>query len=1311
MARHKVLTRIAIAVVALIVVLTLAAFLTLRSNAFHRFVLSEVVTHADEATGGKVQIGDFEFNLSTLRVDLYRLAFFKSDPSLGRISLSVAHLGVKLKIISLLGAKLSLRQIDIDRPVVDFVSSTERRSNRPQGKQRAGNFSPFRLAIGRVILDQGEVYVNDRRIPVEARLLGLEAQAAFDALTKQYDGILAYRAGTVQLDNYQPLAHSLDLHFSANAEGVRAEPLVIRTADSSISVQASLKSYSQPVADGSYSATLASAEVARVLRSRVMKPAGEIRTSGAFAYRYTRDRTLLDCISLRGIVGSPRLSVRVPHARGQVLALSGHYSLDHGNLTVRGLGGAAFGGQLAADATITNLAGPLQGYLTASLHSLSVGALRAALPDNRWVKFPIDGSANASVQVSWRGALKGLRANCDGTLDGSISIQRPGEHVQAIPVGATLKAAYDARADVLTLEPAVFRTPHSQVQLSGKLGSHAALTFAGQSRDLHETDELVTGIRQFVGGPSSRMQPVGMSGTASFHGLVQGTLQRPSFTGEFSADNLHVEQAVFRQVQAHVALSNAQLALSQGHVQAAQGNATFHALADLRNWAYHASQPISVDLTANQMSLAALSSVAHLKYPVNGIVSAQISVHGTASHPTGSGTVRVAKAVAWNQPVPNVTMQFQGNGTTIQSVAFVQTPGGNLQANVAFDAGTQRYQGQITAPHINLGRIRLLKAYKVNGVATGSVRGQGTLKAPGLDAELSIPTLRLGQQTITGVSAQMTVANQVARLTLNSNLSGILAHATGTVNLAGDYEATLSLNTGTIEAGPLLSSYLPGGAQNIQCKTQLKALLHGPLKNPQRLQAQLQIPMLRLGYQSIRLSSVSAINASYQNGSLVFEPAEIKGTGTDFHFRASAPLKADGPLSGSLTGTVNLQDMQIFEPHWASSGQLDVNLAMEGTPSHPLIQGQAHVVNAALSPPNVPVGIQNVNGTIAFNSTRAQITQLTGQAGGGPVVVSGSVSYLHGMQFNLSVNADNVRLIYPQGVHDTLGARLRFLGTESDALLTGAVLINDVSLAPQFDMMTFTNQFNVVSTPAGPGTSRIKLNVLVNTTRELTVTSNQQGIGGSIGGAAALRVQGTIADPVVVGRVTLASGGSLLFNGERFAVETGTINFVNPVVTEPVLNVRLTTTVDQYDVTLNFTGPVDSLRTTYTSTPPLSAANIITLLISGQPTQTQGNSTLGAESVLASGLGLGSSRVLKLAGLSSLTIDPQVGGYQTNPGVNIAMQKQVTKNLFFTFSVNTSMSEDDTVQVQYKVSKRWSVEALRDPDGGYTLEIRSQKTF
>jgi len=366
-------------------------------------------------------------------------------------------------------------------------------------------------------------------------------------------------------------------------------------------------------------------------------------------------------------------------------------------------------------------------------------------------------------------------------------------------------------------------------------------------------------------------------------------------------------------------------------------------------------------------------------------------------------------------------------------------------------------------------------------------------------------------------------------------------------------------------------------------------------------------------------------------------------------------------------------------------------------------------VNAAFSPPNAPVGIQNMNGAIAFNSTRAQITQLTAQAGGGPVVVSGSVSYLHGMDFNLSVNADSVRLIYPQGVHDTLGAQLRLLGTQNAALLTGKVLINDVSLAPQFDMMTFTNQFNVVSTPA-PGTSidsRIKLNVLVNSTRELTVTNSQL----SIGGAAALRVQGTIADPVVVGRVTLASGGSLLFNGQRFAVDTGTINFVNPVVTEPVLNVRLTTSVDQYDVALNFTGPVDSLRTTYTSTPSLSAADIITLLLSGRPTQTPGTSTLGAESILASGLGFGSSRVLKLAGLSSLTIDPQVGGYQTNPGVNIAMQKQVTKNLFFTFSVNTSMSEDDTVQVQYKLSKRWSVEALRDPDGGYTLEIRAQKSF
>jgi len=43
--------------------------------------------------------------------------------------------------------------------------------------------------------------------------------------------------------------------------------------------------------------------------------------------------------------------------------------------------------------------------------------------------------------------------------------------------------------------------------------------------------------------------------------------------------------------------------------------------------------------------------------------------------------------------------------------------------------------------------------------------------------------------------------------------------------------------------------------------------------------------------------------------------------------------------------------------------------------------------------------------------------------------------------------------------------------------------------------------------------------------------------------------------------------------------------FSNPNRTEPVLNVRLTTTINQYNLSFTFLGPLDKMQTSYVALP------------------------------------------------------------------------------------------------------------------------------
>src|SRR5207248_9025485 len=184
------------------------------------------------------------------------------------------------------------------------------------------------------------------------------------------------------------------------------------------------------------------------------------------------------------------------------------------------------------------------------------------------------------------------------------------------------------------------------------------------------------------------------------------------------------------------------------------------------------------------------------------------------------------------------------------------------------------------------------------------------------------------------------------------------------------------------------------------------------------------------------------------------------------------------------------------------------------------------------------------------------------------------------------------------------------------------------------------------------------------------------------------RVVETAAKPVILGRTDLTSG-DIFFAGQRYQLERGLINFTNPTRTEPYLNLLITTVIQQYNLNLMITGPVEKLETKYTSDPPLPPVDIINLIARGQTTEDSVPGNFSANQVLAEGLASQvSSRVGKLVGISSLTIDPNLGGNNQNPSARVAIQQRVTRNFIFTFSTDVTQPQSEIVQGEYQLNKR-----------------------
>jgi translocation and assembly module TamB len=331
--------------------------------------------------------------------------------------------------------------------------------------------------------------------------------------------------------------------------------------------------------------------------------------------------------------------------------------------------------------------------------------------------------------------------------------------------------------------------------------------------------------------------------------------------------------------------------------------------------------------------------------------------------------------------------------------------------------------------------------------------------------------------------------------------------------------------------------------------------------------------------------------------------------------------------------------------------------------------------------------------------------------GGGNFTASGTIAYRPQTQFNVSLKANHVRLFYPEGLRTILDSDLLLAGNMQSATLSGRILLDGMSFEQGFDLATLASQATSESSgvPSPGFANNLHLNLALQSASDLGLSSSQLSLEGSLN----LHVQGAAADPVILGRANITRG-EIFFMGKRYQIQHGIAQFNNPTRTEPVLNFLVTTKVNQYDISLSLMGPLDRLRTHYVSDPSLPPVDIINLLARGQTTEeaTAAPANLGANQVIASGLaGQVSGQIGKLAGISSLQIDPLIGGYNQNPGARLSIQQRVTKNFFFTYSVDVRQTQDQIVQGEYQLTRRWSVSAIRDEFGNIGVDAKYRKTY
>ncbi|HZQ52532.1 MAG TPA: translocation/assembly module TamB domain-containing protein [Bryobacteraceae bacterium] len=736
--------------------------------------------------------------------------------------------------------------------------------------------------------------------------------------------------------------------------------------------------------------------------------------------------------------------------------------------------------------------------------------------------------------------------------------------------------------------------------------------------------------------------------------------------------------------------------------------------------------------------------------PADGILSANAHFTGTMQAPNADLSFALRRANVYQETINHLQGSLRYSNTLVDIPSIeLALPAGSVTlvgsfAHPANDFNNGAVNLNLTSTDIHLARIEHVRAmhegiggtvHLATAVAAriGEQRGKRTVAISTLNADLSAKALRMNERDLGNAGFTAHTTGSTLNFRLDSDIANAQIHGSGQSQLTGEYPVRASLTFANIRYSniePFLSS-TPPTAPAFDALVEGQASVNGPILNADALTARLQLNRLDLKTnpaetptgappaRTVELQNQGPIVVALDRQVLRVEHLNIQGDGTTITASGGLNLKnPNTPLALNLAADANLSILQDADRDFYSSGDVALNATVRGNLSKPLVNGEIQLKNANINYAGAPNGLSNGNGVILLNGSSATIQSLTGESGGGKIAMTGFVGFGGPvMNYNLRAAATKVR-VRTSGISITTNANISLAGNTNRSLLQGNVSIQRIAYEAGSDAGSMLSSFASTppSTPSAPSKmlTGMRLDIHVLTAPDLRVVTTYAE---RLSVQANLTVRGTAANPGILGSVNITEG-DLVFFGNKYTVRTGTINFYNPTSIQPVINISLETIAQGVDVTLGVSGPMNDLKLTYRSDPPLTFQQIVELLAANttppnpeiaanQPAPPQQSFTqMGESAILGQAVANPlASRLQRVFGLTQFKIDPMISGPNGQPGARVTLQQKIASNITFTYITDVTQSNNEIIRVEWDLTNKFSAVGLRDYNGNVSIEF------
>jgi translocation and assembly module TamB len=1311
----------------LVAVAGLAIFFYTQTDYFQRQMRDRVIVVLEQATGARITLDGFHASIWNRQIVLRGVTIRSRVPLQGTTQappiFQAESVLVQMRFSTLFIAEKELSRLRIEKPRFTVVFDAQGHTNVPQPTDvrdlRRSPLDPlFNLAVRRLEVVDGLWAWNDQGRRVNFNAENASASMAYEPSRDRYSGVVAVRSaaitdiGSEKARGSRPshIAWTSRVRFFLDRRTLEVTDGVFESGRTSVKAQGTLRDFRTPVVQAGFQAVVDLAEAGALFQQTSLRQ-GLLTAKGSLRFDHSKGGLHVN--------GDARLE-RATLLTFSDLGATATFEATADSIVLKPFQCKVLGGSAEGRVRILNLGHnprySLDGHVTGISYTRVAEAVETLFPTVVLTRPHVMTSISGETEISFGGGAPmeiGLRA----------TLTEPGATPPGyVPVHGHTDLHLVANNDYLVLRDTELLTPSSRLTAEGAGRFHVTLS--------------TTDIKEFAWAGSL---PQAKFRRADFDGTLFGPLRALQFDGRAGLEGfswtIAGKEYAFDAFHGNVAVGPTHLAIHDGRLDRATSQILFNASAPLVDGMIPDTVAISASAELRQWDAKDLLAWFKLGYPLSGTVRGAITAGGTLASPTARGGLEIVNGEAWGQAFDSLAANVVWSAGVFDANNIRGSRGRErLTGSFQYRSDKSSYTFQASGNNLALHDFPRLQNAKlmVNGLADVQASGSGVWDAhriaPNGRATLTVHDLNVNGEPAGTITGSVEADGSRALFLFRATPVATPAAPAGTASSTVSGEVTLQepyafQSRAQVVAMDMDSLLMPWLKDHITAHSHMEgeATLRGELQHLEKTSGTVEMRSLDIGLENVDLRSDGVWRATVQDETLKLDPAKLIGKNFSASLRGTVGPGTDKsdsvPLDLRLDGTVNLKLLEIWQPGIYAGGVGQVHLRTEGTTQNPQWSGTAALEEAQVGSETFPNSLNHLNGTLVFNKTGVRIQELTGESGGGGLSLTGVVDYTRTpLTFQIHAQARDVRMRYPAGVSTLLNADLNLTGTPQHNQLTGDITILRGSVNANFDLAEALAQVKLASAAPSELSWARSLGLFVRVASspdmrfESTATRNLEA-------QFDLRVRGTLADPALLGDVNI-SDGHVTFGGTEYSINRGDIQFLNPFKIDPIISLDVSTRKQKYDISLDFTGPLDKLRVNYRSDPPLPVPDIQLLLVLGRTPQpgaldaaNPALAQVGADTVLTNTTAATvNSRLGRFFGASRFKIDPQSGSPDiTNPTARVSVEQQVTPNVTLTYITNLNNAQEQIVQIEWTVNRRISVLATRDQDGLFGVDFKIRK--